>query len=53
MPEVYATPDLVEHWPQTNEAFVRRDFEAMIRVIYELGQLECARSSAREAYAHL
>ena len=36
MPEVSATPDLVERWPKTNEAFVRRDFDAMIRVIYEL-----------------
>jgi len=36
MPEVSTTPDLVEGRPKPNEAFVRRDFEAMIRVIYEL-----------------
>jgi hypothetical protein len=36
MPKGSTTPDLVERWPKTNEAFVRRDFYAMIRVVYEL-----------------
>jgi len=35
MPEVSTIPDLVERWRKTNKAFVRRDFEAMIRVIYD------------------
>jgi hypothetical protein len=30
MPEKSTTPDLVERWRQTNEAFVRRDFDAMM-----------------------
>jgi hypothetical protein len=33
MPEVSTIPDLVERWRKTNKA--RRDFEAMIRVIYD------------------
>jgi hypothetical protein len=36
MREVSTTHNLVERWPKMNEAFVRRDFDAMIRVIYEL-----------------
>jgi ketosteroid isomerase-like protein len=31
MSEESTTPDLVERWRQTNEAFVRRDFDAMMR----------------------
>ena len=36
MPEVSTIPDLVERWRKTNEAFVLRDFDVMIRVIHEL-----------------
>ena len=30
MSEESTTPDLVERWRQTNEAFVRRDFDEMM-----------------------
>jgi ketosteroid isomerase-like protein len=30
MPEESTTPDLVERWRETNEAFVRREFDAMM-----------------------
>ena len=30
MPEESTTPDLVERWRQTEEAFLRRDFDAMM-----------------------